>query len=443
MFFLFFLIKLFAVHSWLLTTGLTFYEHIKKAINDYSAIPAVGSFSPASNINSCISIFKVRLEALEADKNHIKNLGCSASSMLSGNNNNEPCPGAYANYKHALDLAVNTYHAYKNTEEICPTDMYYEKYLGYKSFIENLTGKEYDPETNSADTCVSKVNQVYDGLTQTRNSLISAHCDNITSYDSKPECQQKIETFKNKLNLAYEYLYGGEIETCRLNTKFDEVVGEHIKFYNNIPVNKNNNVVYGVPSREDFHINDDPIFCPLGDDVTQDLVGILRIMKIIAPILVLAYTVYETIKAMTNDDMEKEAKNIFKRFAKRCAAAVLLFVIPVLIDAIMQLLNVWDNAGRCVLTESNSRVTLDDFLNNGNDVEADPLQNGNDVSADIINTNTNSVSTGKLNTNKPDVVIEPINTNPPSVSTEPLITNAPSVSAEPLIPNQPDVQITD
>ncbi len=30
MFFLFFLIKLFAVHSWLLTTGLTFYEHIKK-----------------------------------------------------------------------------------------------------------------------------------------------------------------------------------------------------------------------------------------------------------------------------------------------------------------------------------------------------------------------------------------------------------------------------
>ena len=30
MFFSFFLIKLFAVHSWLLTTGLTFYEHIKK-----------------------------------------------------------------------------------------------------------------------------------------------------------------------------------------------------------------------------------------------------------------------------------------------------------------------------------------------------------------------------------------------------------------------------
>ena len=30
MFFCFFLIKLFAVHSWLLTTGLTFYEHIKK-----------------------------------------------------------------------------------------------------------------------------------------------------------------------------------------------------------------------------------------------------------------------------------------------------------------------------------------------------------------------------------------------------------------------------
>ena len=39
--------------------------------------------------------------------------------------------------------------------------------------------------------------------------------------------------------------------------------------------------------------------CPLGEDVTADLAGVLRIMKILAPLLVLVFSAYEAIVAIT------------------------------------------------------------------------------------------------------------------------------------------------
>ena len=90
-------------------------------------------------------------------------------------------------------------------------------------------------------------------------------------------------------------------------------------------------------------------YCPLGDDVTKDLVGVLRIMKILAPLLVIIYSTYEAVLAITQGKIEEESKKIFNKFARRAGAALLLFAIPVIVDAMMQLMNVWDDEGHCVL----------------------------------------------------------------------------------------------
>ena len=100
-----------------------------------------------------------------------------------------------------------------------------------------------------------------------------------------------------------------------------------------------------------------PKWCPLGDDVTKDLVGILRIMKILAPLLVVIYSTYESILALTKGEIDKEQKTLFNKFVKRVGAALLLFVIPILVDQMMQLMNVWDDTGHCVLVDTEEKTT--------------------------------------------------------------------------------------
>ena len=98
-------------------------------------------------------------------------------------------------------------------------------------------------------------------------------------------------------------------------------------------------------------------WCPLGDDVTKDLVGVLRIMKILAPILVVVYSTYDAVLALTKGEIDKEQKALFQKFAKRVAAAILLFIIPVIVDQMAQLMNVWDDVGHCVLTDESAVTT--------------------------------------------------------------------------------------
>ena len=66
-------------------------------------------------------------------------------------------------------------------------------------------------------------------------------------------------------------------------------------------------------------------YCPLGDDVTKDLVGILRIMKILAPLLVLIYSTYEAVIAITQGKIEEESKKLFNKFARRNLASGIIF----------------------------------------------------------------------------------------------------------------------
>ena len=87
--------------------------------------------------------------------------------------------------------------------------------------------------------------------------------------------------------------------------------------------------------------------CPLGEKVTGDIAGALKIFRILAPLLTIGYSIYEGIKALVNGNIDAESKKIYTRFIKRVVYAVLLFVIPVLVDVLMQAMDVWDAQGHC------------------------------------------------------------------------------------------------
>ncbi len=102
--------------------------------------------------------------------------------------------------------------------------------------------------------------------------------------------------------------------------------------------------------------------CPLGEHVTKDLNGALKIFRIVAPLLLLAFTIIDLIKLVSSglgDGKEATPKQIAIRFAKRLAATVLLFVIPTLIDIIFQWAGIWNADGNCMTNLTGSRVVVD------------------------------------------------------------------------------------
>lgn len=101
--------------------------------------------------------------------------------------------------------------------------------------------------------------------------------------------------------------------------------------------------------------------CPLGADVTKDLYGALKIFKIAAPLLVIGFTIFEFVKALAKGDITSELKKLSQRLLKRCIYAVILFFLPVLVNQIMQLANVWDENGTCDFSNS-VEVKKDDSI---------------------------------------------------------------------------------
>lgn len=92
-------------------------------------------------------------------------------------------------------------------------------------------------------------------------------------------------------------------------------------------------------------------YCPLGPDVTKDLAGVLKIIRIAAPILVIGLSTFEAIKAITKGDANADMKKVATRFGKRVVFAIILFFITILVDQFMQLLGIWDEQGGCKLTD--------------------------------------------------------------------------------------------
>ncbi len=71
--------------------------------------------------------------------------------------------------------------------------------------------------------------------------------------------------------------------------------------------------------------------CILGPNVTKDVTGALKILRYIAPALVVGFTIYEAVGALGKGNMAEEGKRLWKRLLKRLIYVVLLFFVPTLI----------------------------------------------------------------------------------------------------------------
>lgn len=96
--------------------------------------------------------------------------------------------------------------------------------------------------------------------------------------------------------------------------------------------------------------------CPLGEDVTKDIYGLLKILKIVAPLLVVGLTIFEFVKAIARSEIDGEAKKLGMRLVKRLIIAVILFFLPVLVNQIMIMANIWDENGTCDFSKSADQV---------------------------------------------------------------------------------------
>ena len=96
--------------------------------------------------------------------------------------------------------------------------------------------------------------------------------------------------------------------------------------------------------------------CPLGVDVTKDIYGLLKILKIVAPLLVVGLTVFEFVKAIARSEIDGEAKKLGMRLVKRLIIAVILFFLPVLVNQIMIMANIWDENGTCDFSKSADQI---------------------------------------------------------------------------------------
>ena len=82
--------------------------------------------------------------------------------------------------------------------------------------------------------------------------------------------------------------------------------------------------------------------CPLGENVVKDINGALKIMTYVAPAIVIVFTVYETVMALTKGNLVDDSKRLAKRLLKRLVYALLFFFIPVLVGFFGKLFGVLD-----------------------------------------------------------------------------------------------------
>lgn len=95
-------------------------------------------------------------------------------------------------------------------------------------------------------------------------------------------------------------------------------------------------------------------WCPLGEDVTRDLYGVLKIFQIAAPVLCIVFSTLDVVKTVAKGDADAEMKKLAQKFGKRMIYTVLLFFLPILVDQVMQIADVWGVNGTCDLTAPES-----------------------------------------------------------------------------------------
>ena len=386
---------------------------VTQIITSYNGLAIHPNYSPNSNTQvACVKDFSSKRVYVFGNKNELETMGCT--SYDSG-----PCQSLYNAYRDSIANEYTTYLSHMSSS--CDVDGFIKEYTSSLAHFNSLKNTSYDPASDVSSPCLNTANTVISHMNGAKQDIINNNCHTVTTPSA--ECLNKIELFKKSLSSGYQMFYKDQFQGCADETKILTRLDEYRYFYNNLAYTLANGIEYGKPQRQDFEVHQDPVFCPLGDDVTKDLVGVLRILKIVAPILVLAYTVYETIKSLTKGEFEAESKKLFERFAKRCGAALLLFAIPVLVDAFMQLLNVWDKTGRCVLVDSETSVEVDMFTNgtpsvvagtidvSKSSVETSPSQGTPGVDVTIITTNKDKPDVSTISPSKAKPDVSQINTN--------------------------------
>ena len=94
--------------------------------------------------------------------------------------------------------------------------------------------------------------------------------------------------------------------------------------------------------------------CVLGPKVTKDLIGVLNAFRIAAPLLMIGFTIFETIQSLTKGDGGAELKKVFGRLKKRFVYVVLLIFVPTLVKLG---LNAMGLTSECDLQEMNDLHT--------------------------------------------------------------------------------------
>lgn len=75
--------------------------------------------------------------------------------------------------------------------------------------------------------------------------------------------------------------------------------------------------------------------CNALGDLKTDLENLFNLLKIILPLLIIVLSIYDFIKSITAKD-EKDMKKSFQNLIKRFIYAVILFVLPVLINFLLE-----------------------------------------------------------------------------------------------------------
>ena len=123
---------------------------------------------------------------------------------------------------------------------------------------------------------------------------------------------------------------------------------------------KNKNIIYYIATIilfSLFLIPDVFAWCPLGEDVTKDLYGALKIFQILAPLFCIAFSTFDVVKTVSRGDADAEMKKVATKFGKRVIYTLLLFFLPIIVDQVMQIADVWGVNGTCNLTASESNDT--------------------------------------------------------------------------------------
>ncbi len=83
----------------------------------------------------------------------------------------------------------------------------------------------------------------------------------------------------------------------------------------------------------------DSIDCKSMGDFRTDIQNLFNFLKIILPLLVIVLSTYDFIRAITAKD-EKDVKKAFQKLLKRFACAVILFILPTILNLLLDLLGI-------------------------------------------------------------------------------------------------------